>query len=187
MGIRDYLNVKSNYLIDWNRPGSLFFGNHRYSSQELLERGFVIAMTATGGFLKWNNSNNGGFTPLACGAALGFLISHSITMSPLIYKRLEAQWACDTLQDKINLKLIAKKEDVRLLVSNTVATVLQQTHSTSPSAVWGRRKRLLTNLLEWLNDSQISLEKLTDTLKSADIINHLDKKNIGEPKTTATP
>jgi hypothetical protein len=178
MGIRSFLNEKSDYLINWNRPGSLFFGSHRYSYQELLERGFVIASTAALGFLAWNQSSDGGMMPFAYGAALGFLMSHTITMSPLIYKRLEAKWACDALQDKIDLKLIAKNTDFRALVDKVVAEVLNENSSKSPSAVWGRRKRLLTTLLDWLDEPQLSLKTLTDTLKSVDVIDHLDKNDI---------
>jgi hypothetical protein len=188
MGFRDYLTKKSDYLINWQRAGSLFFsGTHRYTPKEVLERSFVITSMAVGGFLKWNTSNNGGATPFMFGAALGFLVSHSITMSPLIYKRLEAKWACGSLKDTIHLRLIAKPEECRLLVTSIIEKILKETHSKSPSAVWGRRKRLLTNLLEWLNNSQLSLKELTDKLQSPDVITHLDKKNKPEPMTTDQP
>lgn len=182
MGVRDYLNNKSNYLINWNRPGALLFGNHRYTPRELLERGFVITMTAAGGFL-----NRGSLTSFSGGAALGFLLAHSITMSPLIYKRLEAMWACDSLKDQIHLRLLARPADFRPLVTDVVDKVLQETHSKSPSAVWGRRKRLLTNLLDWLNDKQLSLEQLTPVLQCSDVINHLDAKDLSDSIITASP
>lgn len=65
-----FLNRKSAYLINWHRVGSLLFSNHRYSTYELLQRGFVIATTAAGGFLAWNNSEKGGAKPFVLGASL---------------------------------------------------------------------------------------------------------------------
>ena len=177
MRLRDFLTVQSNYLINWNRAGSLFFSNHRYSLQEKMERGFVITSTAVMGFLSWNASEQGGFLPFAFGASLGFLISHTITMSPLIYKRLMAQWSCNDLIKQINQKIAHQEPPFITLVQSISADILKSTNSTGPSATWGRRKRLLETLLEWLNTEE-QMDVLTETLKKADIIDLLDKREV---------
>ncbi|KTD54775.1 hypothetical protein [Legionella quateirensis] len=177
MSFRDFLTARSNYLIDWNRPGSLFFGRHRYSLQEKIERGFVITSTAVMGFLTWNASEQGGFLPFAFGASLGFLISHTITMSPLIYKRIKAQWSCNDLITQINQKITQQEPDFITLVQSVCDDVLKSTNSAGPSATWGRRKRLLETLLEWLNTEE-KMDTVTETLKKTDIIDLLDKREI---------
>jgi hypothetical protein len=177
MRLRDFLTAQSNYLIDWNRAGSLFFSNHHYSLQEKLERGFVITSTAVMGFLTWNATEQGGFLPFAFGASLGFLISHTITMSPLIYKRLVAQWSCTDLIDQINQKITHQEPDFITLVQSVCDDVLKSTNNTSPSATWGRRKRLLETLLEWLNTEE-KMDTITETLKKADIVDLLDQREI---------
>ncbi|MBL7525107.1 hypothetical protein [Legionella bononiensis] len=183
MGLRDFLTAQSNYLIDWNRAGSLFFSNHRYSLQEKIERGFVITSAAVMGFLTWNASEQGGFLPFAFGASLGFLISHTITMSPLIYKRLMAQWSCNDLIDQINQKVTSQESNFISLVQSVCDDVLKSTNNTTPSATWGRRKRLLENLLEWLNTEE-QMDVLTETLKKTDIVDLLDKREVTSSSST---
>ena len=45
------LTDASNNLIDFSRSASLFFSEHRYSTKEILERGFVITSMAVSGSL----------------------------------------------------------------------------------------------------------------------------------------
>lgn len=169
-----FLNKYTNHLIDWNRVGNLLFTTHRYTPQELLERGFIISSTAALGLLKWNQSSDGDALAFCYGATLGFLMSHMLVISPLIYKRLEAKRGCDILIDKINLILISRDEELRLLVTLVVDGIMQQSHSKSPSAVWGRRKRILATLCDWITDQSISLSTLKQALGSSNAIECLD-------------
>ncbi|WP_298623985.1 hypothetical protein [uncultured Legionella sp.] len=171
---RNFLTEKSNHLIDWNRPGSLFFSNHRYSQRELLERGFVITSTAVMGFLAWNQSTAGGALPCALGASIGFMISHTITMYPLIYKRLKAQWACDELKTEINILLEEKLPKFVTVTHSVIDQVLHYSKSRSASETWGCRERLLTNLKHMLSDQSLSTEQLREILEHEDIIGMLE-------------
>jgi hypothetical protein len=177
VAIRHALNEKSQYLINWNRPGSLFFGNHRYSNREVLERAFVLVMITAGGYL---GSQSREYSTGACvvGASLSFFIAHTITMSPLIYKRLEAKWACEKLQKQINSQLIDKDDGYCSMVNNAVTSVLEHVHSKSPSAVWGHRKRLLTNLHNLLNHPEIPFSQLAEILNERDVIYKLEQEEL---------
>ncbi|KTC93453.1 hypothetical protein [Legionella cincinnatiensis] len=170
--VRSFLNQKTDYLINWNRPGSLFFSNHRYSTREFIERGFVITCTAAGGFLAWNKSEEGGVTPFALGASLAFLLSHTVTMSPLIYKRLKAKWSCEEHIKTINSKLSDEDKDFALLVNQVIEKITTHATEKSPSAVWGKRDRLLKNLETWIDEEEHSM--LNDVLKNEEIISLLD-------------
>jgi hypothetical protein len=169
-----YLTNKSNYLVNWHRVGNLLFTNHRYSPRELLERSFVIASTAAGGFLAWNKSEEGGATPFALGASLAFVLSHTLVISPLIYKRLHAMWNCDTILKSIGEQL-AHEQDKGLvhLIQGALKQVMTHVAEKSPSAVWGKRLRLLTNLQVWLDEEDP--ESLRKILTDKQFIERLDK------------
>lgn len=168
---KDYLNKKTDYLINWNRPGSLFFGTHRYSNRELLERGFVIASMALGGFLAANKSEKGGALPFAFGASLAFLLAHTVTMSPLIHKRLKAKWGCDELVKQLKAQT-QSEEEFGSVVSTVIDQIMAHAAVKSPSAVWGTRLRLLNNLNEWIKNEDHNL--LIPTLRNEHIISLLD-------------
>lgn len=177
MGAGTYLTNASNYLVDWNRPGSLFFGRHRYSTKELAERGFVIAMTSIAGYWAWSQSQSPMYA--AAAATIGFLVAHTITMSPLICKRLEAKWACDALIIDIRSH-VNDKPEFQDLVNSVIEKVMQYAQSKSASAVWGERKRLLTHLSEWVRDVRISIDDLSAVLKRDDVISCLDNQNFDD-------
>ncbi len=177
--VKSFLNEKTDYLINWNRVGNLFFSNHRYSSQELMERGFVVTCTAAGGFLAWNKSEEGGVTPFALGASLAFLLSHTVIISPLIYKRLKAKWSCDEHIKTINSKLSEEDKDFTLLVKQVIDKVMTHAAEKSPSAIWGKRERLLKNLETWIDEEDHSM--LDGVLKNEEIIPLLDKGSF--PRT----
>lgn len=171
-----YLNQRTDHLVNWNRPGGLFFSNHQYSNRELLERGFVIASMAVGGYM----AAGGGVLCCVFGASLAFTVAHGITMAPLIHKRLKAKWACDELVN--NLKEQIKFDDeFGVLVSAVIDQVMAHVASTSPSAVWGKRQRLLETLTKWFNG--IDHEELSSTLKDEDIISLLDRDTLSSGHT----
>ena len=182
MGLRDTLTAASMDLIDFRRPGALFFSNHKYSQRELLERIFVITSAATLGFLNWMQSQEGWAIPIASGAALGFLISHTITMSPLIYKRLVFMWNCYNIQKEIKSNIAKDKMPFIELVNSVVEQILEHKGSKSASATWGKRERLMTNLLTWLKDNTHDSLVMNEALGNADIISSLDTSPEGPPQ-----
>ncbi len=176
--MRAYLNQATGYLINWDRPGSLFFNTtHHYTERELLERFAVITGTATGAFLAWYNSYN-----IVGGASIAFLIVHSITMAPLIWKRLNAMYACYQLHEEILIMVKNFSSSDQNLIQKTMTAILNHSDVKSPSAVWGKRKRLLDNLKNLLNDS-VSFsthdlsEDLRESLQDSRFIQFLDTQN----------
>ncbi len=175
MSLLDSLNKQTGYLVDWKRAGVVMFStNHRYTSREVLERGFIVARMAVGGFLASNKSEKGGSVPFIFGASLAFLISHTITMSPLIYKRLQASWNCDKIIKQLNEQL-KSEQAIAPIVSEVISKIMKHAAVTSASAVWGKRERLLTTLQDWINNNDHDL--LNDTLKNENIIELLDKND----------
>jgi hypothetical protein len=177
-----FLNKKTDYLINWNRVGNLLFSNHRYSPQELIVRGFVVTCTAAGGFLAWNNSEKGGAMPFLLGASLAWTLAHAVVISPLVYKRLKAKWGCKEHIKSINDQLNEQDNDFTQLVYQTIDKILSHASEKSPSAVWGKRERLLNNLQRWIEEQDSSI--LSDVLKDKDIISKLDT-NIFPEQTDA--
>lgn len=174
MGFADFLNVQTANLIDWNRPGSLFFGNHRYSAKELAERGAIIASAAIAGYLSWNLTESPGYAAL--GACVGFLVSHAVTMYPLIKKRIQAKSACESMKLELERQFPPEEDTEHTLAQNisaVVKTIMEHTASKSPSEIWGKRARLLSTLVEWICDQH----KLDELLQSPDIIIYLDQNN----------
>ncbi len=167
--MRKSLTEASNYLVDWRRPGSLLFSNHRYSQKEWAERIFVIGSTALCGYWQWCNSQD--IKDAGIGATIGFLLSHTITMSPLIVKRLKHQWACDKLIINIEEKIHSESPEFKELIGSTVEKILTHAESRSASAVWGKRERLLTNLSIQLDENK---DHLADILNKEDGINLLN-------------
>lgn len=155
-----FLNEKTHHLIDWKRVGNLFLSNHHYSLKELMERSFIVTSTAVVGFLSWNNSEKGGIGSVVWGASMGFFISHSIVMSHLAYKRLKTRWACLDIIQTIQSKF--QEHPQSKLINKAIYHIMIQADSKSASsAVWGKRKRLLTRLSDYLDAR--NLEALLDT------------------------
>jgi hypothetical protein len=169
------LNETSNYLIDWRRPGSLLFSNHRYSQKEWAERIFVAGSTALAGYWQWCDSQD--MKDAGIAATIGFLLSHTLTMSPLILKRLKNKWACDELIVNIRGKTHTESPEFKKLIESAIQKILQHAESKSASAVWGDRARLLTNLSVWLDQNNAYL---SETLNQEDIINLLNTPSIDE-------
>jgi hypothetical protein len=169
------LNEASNYLIDWRRPGSLLFCNHRYSQKEWAERLFVVGSTAMAGYWQWCDSQD--MRDAGIAATVGLLLSHTLTMSPLILKQLKNKWACDELIVNIRERIHAELPEFKELIESTIQKILKHAESKSASAVWGERARLLTNLLGWLDQNNAYL---AEVLNQEDIINLLNTPSIDE-------
>lgn len=173
MDVCNYLNKRSNYLVNWNRVGNLLFTKHRYSTKELGQRSFIIATSAAFGFLARNKFETGAVS-CVLSASLGFVIAHTLVISPLIYKRLEAKWACEELTKKINLELVGKDE-FRSGINKVITHILHHDPSNA-SIVWGKRKRILTNLFFCLTHEIITPTNFNDLIKDQDeLIECLDQ------------
>lgn len=169
------LNETSNYLIDWRRTGNLLFSNHRYSQKEWAERIFVVGSTALAGYWQWCDSQD--MKDAGIAATIGFLLSHTLIMSPLILKRLKNKWACDELIINIKEKTHTKSPAFKELIESAIQKILKHAESKSASAVWGERVRILTKLSDMLDQNNAYL---AEVLKQEDIINLLNKPSINE-------
>lgn len=179
MGFADFLNGQTGNLIDWNRPGSLLFSTHRYSAKELAERGAIIAATAICGYLAWNLTESSGYAAL--GASIGFIVSHAVTMYPLIQKRMQAKLDCNERRLELE-RQFTDKDPLSQSISRVISLIMEHEASRSPSEIWGKRARLLSTLLEWTRNGY----ELGKVLESSDIIQLLDK-NIHDESATPAP
>lgn len=142
--LADILTKNTNHLIDWNRIGSVV-GARQYTYRELAERGFIIASMAAGGFLAKNQREQGGIASFAGGAFLAFLLAHTITMSPLIYKRIKLQGACNDIKTRLDEQLMSEPE-LRDSVIELINKIMKLATVRGASAVWSHRLSLLNRL-----------------------------------------
>ncbi len=187
MGLRDELTRQTNHLMDWGRPGALFFSHHQYSAQEWLERGFVLTSSAAMGFLNWMQTKEGGLMPFAYGAGLGFLLSHTLTMSPLIHKRLVSMWNFSTVAKKIKEDIANDAPEFIALVNTVITQLKAHEGSKSASAIWGKRERLINNLCHLLATSDHRSQLLENALKSETIIEDLSNPDGYSRELKAMP
>lgn len=180
----------SDYLADWSRTGELLFSaTHRYSYAEMLPRGFIITATALSGFLaaQLNDEENSHFSDLTIGSAVAlamFVVSHTIVISPLVYKRYLVKQDCKQLTTEIEtqLKLTddnstefkAAKQLIMTIVEATLRISLSDDQHARASQTWGFRRSLLTKIKEkigndaneiisfWKGSKQELTEKLAD-------------------------
>lgn len=171
MGMLDELSKQTNYLVDFRRTSSLFFSHHHYSTKEWLERGFVLTSSAGLGFLNWMQSEEGGTAPFAYGAGLGFLISNTITMSPLIHKCVVSMWNFSTVAKEIKANIADDSPEFISLVNGVIKQVKAYEGSRSASVIWRKREILINNLSNWLNNYDHIY--LKEALKSSNIVEEL--------------
>ena len=172
-GMTEFFNRASGHLVDWKRPGNLFLRSNNYSQKVWAERIFVLGSTALAGYWQWYDSQE--IKEAGIAATIGFLVSNTLTMTSLIWKRLENKWACDALAAYIKDAIKKEKPFFVKLVGSVIQKILEHADSKSASEVWGERRRLLTNLSNWLSQD---VEGLTEILKRADIVSCLTHENI---------
>ncbi|WP_419419622.1 hypothetical protein ACNVED_14140 [Legionella sp. D16C41] len=165
----------SNYYIDWSRVGGLLRqGTHRYSWNELMQRGIILASIGAGGYAGYNAANQNsafmsGLYSMA-GCFTGFVVSHLVVTAPLIYKRYQLSQECMEAQKVIlnalqDLKdYLPNNENINQLIpviSTHVDTIMNMNLSkgerANASLTWGRRRTLLTNLAEKLKQDIIEV------------------------------
>jgi hypothetical protein len=150
------LTLFSNHYLDWSRVGELLVtGSQRYTSQKLLSRGsifiFLGMSSCLGAYL--NNSEKSGYSDMSvvlATAFLGFSFSHTIAITPLIYKRYQVNQECNQLIDEIKKLLVEKDElftdSILQSISDIQTLSLSDDIHSRASQTWGSRKRLLIEL-----------------------------------------
>lgn len=159
------LTEYSNHYIDWSRAAELIqAGNHRYSKDELIARGSIIALTAISVYLgaSLNNSEKTNFSDVQMAiifGVIGAVLSHDvIAVNPLRRKRLEVSKDCKFLSNEIIQKLEKNEVNMSSACKVSIEEKLHRIQSLSLSdekhgnatQTWGRRKRLLSELNEKL-------------------------------------
>ncbi|OAI49586.1 hypothetical protein AYO45_02200 [Gammaproteobacteria bacterium SCGC AG-212-F23] len=174
------------HYIDWSRIGNLLkSGKHRYSTDEIITRGAIISFTAISAVLGnyFNNSKKTGYSDtsatLICGT-IGFLLSHSYVIIPLIKKRCKVSAECNRIKYEISLNITSLKDNpLSPFIKSTVLKIMSLSMSDKEHAraseTWGRRLTLLTRVNEsfllqqsefekfWTENPERIIEKLSST------------------------
>jgi len=173
------LTKLSDYYIDWSRVGELFASNkHRYTWDQLIQRGMILASSAYGAYAGYNRADNGfGLSSSLysmAGCFIGFAVSHLLIIAPLIYKRHQMNQACMASQHEIlaSIQTLSKLDPGNREITNLIVNIINLVDSTNnislsdenhanASQTWGRRK----NLMEKINcrlKSDLKLACATD-------------------------
>lgn len=175
----------SNHYVDWTRVGELLAsGRHRYSAYEIAVRGAVVAATAVSGFLgaHYNDEEKthcSTTTAAIASAVLGFIVSHTIVIVPLIMKRYQMSQSCAKLVIAIQEKLSILNDmdtDTCKLISDTVANICVKSEIKA-SATWGMRKRLLNAVLVSISGNEADIYAVWYG-NADDMIKRLDAGNM---------
>lgn len=144
--IAKHLNRLSNYLIDWSRVGELLrSGRHRYSMTELIPRGFVATCIIMPLIIQREISWSILFQMFIC-----FVVSHTIVIAHLIWKRYKTKSDCDCLSEMIKKTYCRCNETEKCNPCGKLDSIYSNVTLKS-SAMWGYRKRKLTKLLHCMN------------------------------------
>lgn len=164
------LTKMTNHYIDWSRVGNLVrSGTHRYSTQELVTRGSILAATAVSAFLgayyndEETTNRSDGMAALAAGLA-GFVLSHTLVIASLIKKRCDASAECNkqireinVILERINTPNVSAA--VKAVIDHIQTMSLSNNNHSNASATWGRRLALLTRVKELLLSPEGSKEE----------------------------
>lgn len=189
------LTKRSGYYIDWSRVGELLVsGKHRYSWQQLVPRGFILASMAAGAYsgYKYTTGNeqplNTGLYSMA-GCFVGFVISHAFVIAPLLYKRYQMSQQCMSSQQHIValLKEIEELgptyhtliEPISRLVNSTLTLSASNEKQANASQTWGKRRRLMESIAERL---AFDVEQLREASKSQDVLTEIKAFWIDSPE-----
>ncbi|WP_035892869.1 hypothetical protein, partial [Legionella oakridgensis] len=163
------LTARFHHLVDWSRVGELLAsGRHRYTTRQLIERGVIIAATGAGAYMGYNLADSGFGLGSAlysmAGSFVGFVLSHTVVIIPLIYKRYQMSQACSAAQENI-LALLqdinhleGDREKVSALI-RTVSRVVEETMTLNlsdeqharASQTWGTRRALMEKISDKLS------------------------------------
>lgn len=163
------LTERSLHLVDWSRVASLVrSGTHRYSVKELAVRGFVVGTMAAGTYLGYQKSDEQagygmkGFYSMS-GCFVGFFLSHIVVVLPLLSKRLSMRKDCLEAKEKIlvsishltgNQEEIELKEKIEGFVDHVMTLSLGNEKEAKASQTWGRRRRILSCLVDFLEEGK---------------------------------
>jgi hypothetical protein len=160
----------SNHYVDWSRIGELLkSGTHRYSKEELIVRGEIIAFTAASAFLgdHLNNPEKTGCTDLTISIAagvIGFVVSHTVAISYLMSKRHEMSKECARLVTEIKVKMQEMQPPLsqldyrslnELIIDIQEVSLSDKSHSRA-SQTWGYRKNLLAEVSNSFHQNEIA-------------------------------
>ena len=164
------LTEYSNNIIDWSRVAELVSsGSHRYSRAELLVRLGIVSTTAASAFVGWSINNSKGSaaamsntSSIVAFGLLGFIVSHTVAIWPLIQKRWKLSKECLHLASdavgKINsmeVNDLRFRIKLRVLVGDILKFSLSDDKHSKASQTWGRRKRLLNSLVLYLDQGHL--------------------------------
>lgn len=178
------MTESSEHYLDWSRVGSLLQSkNYRYSNNDLLVRAGVIAGVMSGGIIGYRQSNSHSYVNHSlwamAGCFVGFVVSHSIVIAPLIHKRYVMSHDCKLLQEKIVHELSEHEktfeadnkeefncifENIKLLMNGIMGQSLSNELHGNASLTWGRRRKQLINLEKALKESILDFSKSDLTL-----------------------
>lgn len=153
----------SGHYLDWSRTGELLLSaSHRYSRDELLTRGFIVATIAVfaylGAALNDKEKTHCSSTAVAVMAGfLGFVISHAIVIIPLVQKRREMARECSELAEQITSQTCSNDlyaQAVFDLVQHILKLSLSTDQHGNASLTWGTRKRLLQCVKDRLDEGK---------------------------------
>ncbi len=176
------LTAQSQYYLDWSRVGGLIAsGQHRYTWQQLAQRGLVVAAMAYGAYEGYHyaGEEESGFTSSLysmAGCFVGFVVSHIAVIVPLIYKRHQMSQHCHAAEKTI-LSLLnelqeigqnsehisALTQQIALIVDATMSLNLSDDKQARASQTWGRRKALMDNIVEKLDNDIKRYQQLHET------------------------
>lgn len=147
--LAQYLNRIFGYLIDWLRVGELLRSDtHRYSFREMIPRLFVMICTVAPIVIYRTINMLVVLQIFSC-----FTVSHLIVILPLIIKRYKMRIECynliklmkDNYCSCIDVTYVYIECDI---CKNIVSVMNENAPDHRSSAIWGSRKRKLTDLLE---------------------------------------
>lgn len=156
------ITQKTDHLIDPQRIGQFLLDKrHTYSREELAIRGFIISSILLGFYLGWEKKHS--FSSALLHGLVGFIASHTVAITPLIYARWQIRETNKRLENAILtfLNQSSIKESTKQLIKETVTAIqaLSLTTETRGNAreTLGKRKRLLTEIHDHLTSNESTI------------------------------
>ena len=193
----------SNYYLDWSRVGELLqSGRHRYTREQLITRAAIMLPTIAASYYGWTTGDSpmtSGLYSMAWGFS-SFVITHTIAIAPLIYKRWQMSEECHKQQEVI-LDLLPQildllQEPVAGELCEKIADKINQVMTSSKSTdkhskasqTWGSRKRQmimlannLSNAVEHLKDGTANIQDFRDFLAEDEVLSQALKTELESP------
>ena len=162
-----------NYYLDFSRVASLIGTNHRYSNSELCARAFILLGIVTPMTLAYQSpeDHSKSFRTLnvLLHGTVGFILTHTIVILPLIMKRVKMSSEIQHLNNELSYFFNSRISDLneKRFFTEHMDILKKWDASTKKSAnssmTLGRRLRLLKTYAELIKDScpsKIDMDKL---------------------------